>query len=117
MKIGDRFNPYNEFTGAWIPNWLLERKEISMNAKGVYARLCQFAGPNGRCYPRRATVAKECGMHISSVDRAIRELKEKKLIECVRQGLNRPNFYYFLIHQWIVESKKIRKDTHTDLSN
>ena len=117
INIGERFNPYKQFTGAFIPNWLLERNEVSSNAKLVYARLCEFAGPNGRCYPLRATLANECGISISSVDRALRELKRYRLIESERQGLDRPNRYYFLIHPWFLDSMNIRKKADPELSN
>ena len=118
MKIGDRFNPYKEFTGIWTPNWLMERKEISAKAKLVYGRLCQYAGPNGKCYPRRETIARVCGLSIRKVDRAIKELKKEKLIAVERQGFNKPNSYYFLIHPWIIESKKLRQSSSiNDLPN
>ena len=107
MEVGKRFNPYKGFTGSWLPNWLLDRNEISCKSKLVYARLCQFAGKDGKCHPSRKTLSKEIGISLSKVDRALRELKECKLIEADRRGLTKSNSYYFLLHEWQEGCKKL----------
>ena len=110
MKNGKRYNPYLMFVGSFIPNWILCRKEIHSNAKLVFARLAQFAGPDGRCYPKRSTLACECGMSKRTVDRAIAQLKQFKLIEVERQGFDKPNRYFFIEHEWMSDPKYWRKD-------
>jgi predicted transcriptional regulator len=98
--MSERINPYNMFVGSFLPNWLLERTEISTLAKVVYARLAQFAGKDGRAFPTIETLANGVGVPKRNVDRALLELKKFKLIEVERRGLNKPNLYFFLSHKW-----------------
>ena len=104
-RIGDRFNPYKEFVGAWIPNWLLKRDEISSNAKLVYARLAQYSGKDGACFPLQETIATETGLSYHQVRRALYQLKRNRLIDIVHHGLTRPNSYHFLVHKWNVHER------------
>lgn len=110
MKNGDRFNPYKHFFGAFIPNWLLKRTEISERAKLVYARLGQFAGKDGECFPKQDTLAKEIGSTRTSVNKAIAELEKFGLIESRQNGLAQPNSYFFLYHEWIADNESSTSD-------
>lgn len=94
-------NPYKLFVGSFIPNWLLHRKEISNGAKLCYARLCQFAGKNGKCYPSQETIAKEVALSVRQVQRYIKELIDNDLLIQKQQGLQKPNLYYFIWHHWM----------------
>jgi Helix-turn-helix domain len=100
----ETINPWNLFVGSFIPNWLLRRPEISSNGKLVYARLCQYAGKQGIAFPKLESISEETSLSNSAVDRAIKELKNAKLIYVERHGLNKPNTYFFLIHSWITEN-------------
>jgi len=102
-------NPYNLFVGSFIPNWLLKRVEVSQGAKLCYARLSQFAGKDGDCFPSQPTLAVEIGAGERQIRRYISELEELKLIESVQVGLNQPNRYRFLWHRWMEEDKSDRK--------
>ena len=102
-------NPKKLFHGAFIPNWLLMRAEISFGAKLVYARLCQYAGDNALCYPHQKTLATEIGTNKRQIIRIIHELKEYALIEINRVGLKCTNRYKFPFHQWM-EKHIIRGD-------
>lgn len=101
MNIGDTFSPYRLFTGAMTPNWLMQRNEISCGAKLCYARLAQYSGQNGRCFPRQATLALEMGCVERQVRRYLAELEQHNLIETNQPGLQKPNSYQFLWHEWI----------------
>lgn len=102
-------NPYRVFQGSFIGNWLLERTEVSANAKLVYARLCQHANKKTGCaWPRIETVAAGVGLSVRTTERAVHELKELELIQVVRRGLCRSNKYYFAKHQWMYEAPSIR---------
>lgn len=95
------FNPYNQFVGAFIPNWLMCRVEISGGAKLVYARLAQFAGKNGKAFPKQLTLSVEIGIGERQLRRNIKELIEIGLIGVVQQGLGLPNYYEFYTHEWL----------------
>lgn len=95
-------NPYKLFHGAFIPNWLLRRQELSDGAKLVYARLCQFADTEtGVAWPTLELLADECGTNRRSLIRHLQELGEAKLVESRQRGLQAPNEYRFLAHEWM----------------
>ncbi len=111
----DYINLYKRFIGSFMPNWLLKRTEISAGAKLCYARLIQFAGKDGKCYPSQDTLGKEIGVSARSVRDYLKKLEEHELIVIVRQGINKPNNYYFLRHKWIEDkmqkTSSVRKDS------
>lgn len=92
-------NPYKQFTGVFIPDWLLESDVCSIHAKVTYALLCRYAGEDGSCYPKQTTLAKRLGVSRRTVINYLKELKDKGLIDVVHtQGVNR---YYFMFHSAI----------------
>lgn len=100
-------NPWRLFTGAIVPNWLLERKEVSTGAKLCYARLCQHAGKKGHCWPKQETLAEELGVNKRQVKRYLAELKDHALIRAFKVGFQGQNTYRFLAHNWMeIEDSK-----------
>lgn len=95
-------NPYKQFNGIFIPDWLLEREEILIGSKICYARLTRYAGKNGYCYPKIDTLAKEIGVSVVQCKRYIKELKDHKLIAVKRRGFGNSNVYYFCHHDWMI---------------
>ena len=95
------FNPYSQFVGSFLPNWLMKRDELSGNAKLVYARLAQFAGKNGKAFPKQSTLSGEVGISDRQLRRVIKELVDCKLVGVIQQGLGRPNYYVFYSHEWL----------------
>lgn len=95
------YNPYKLFCGSFVPNWLSERLEISAAAKLCFARLSQYAGEDGECFPKIETLAKAIGAQKRATQRYLRELEKFKLIKTIRQGPHLPNKYIFLTHPWI----------------
>jgi Helix-turn-helix domain len=100
-----RINPWRLFFGAMIPNWLLCRAEVGQGAKLCYARLMQYSGEGGRCYPKQKTLAPELGVSSRQVRGYLTELAQFGLIESEQHGLCRSNDYYFLDHPWIHEGQ------------
>lgn len=98
-----RINPWKLFTGCFIPTWLATREEISPGAKIIYARLAQYAGKKGSCFPKQTTLADEVGMSRRNIIRSIKELRDSSLIELERTGARKPNRYFFLAHKWMGE--------------
>jgi DNA-binding transcriptional ArsR family regulator len=114
--VKQRINPYRLFVGSFVPNWLLERTDISDSAKLLYARLSQYAGENGFAFPLIETLAKETGASVATVKRGLTELKEHGLIESQQRGLGQSNVYFFLAHEWMKSppkenSRSINNDT------
>ena len=109
-------NPYKLFFGAFIPNWLLQRTEVSAGAKLCYARLCQYAGNKGYCYPICGDLANKLGISRMSVTRHIGELIDFNLIEKKREQHN--NSYFFLRHEWMdIKESRCNKFEHPDVTN
>jgi hypothetical protein len=103
MKVGDRFNPWKMFHGAFIPNWLLCRKEVNASAKLVYARLCQFGGEDGEVYPSIEKIVDETGVSERGVRYALKELQDLNLIAVdLRRTQGSSSQYFFLVHEWMV---------------
>ena len=107
------FNPYKLFVGAFIPNWLMKRHELSFGAKCCYARLCQFAGENGKCFPTQDKLTTELGAGKRTVSKYIKELVDNELIIITRKGLQQPNVYEFVWHEWITD--EFENDANPDL--
>lgn len=91
------------FVGAFVPNWLLCRVEVGQGAKLCYARLAQYAGQDGHCFPKQDTLAAELGISERTAREYLRELEEFVLIEAEQHGLGISNSYHFLDHSWIQE--------------
>jgi hypothetical protein len=102
MTTGPRYiNPWSQFVGCFLPNWLLERPELTLGAKVTYARLAQFAGRKGVAIVRRSALATKLASSERSVGTYLTELIDAGLIEGSRPGLGQPNQYRFLDHAWL----------------
>ena len=99
-----RYTPYKKFTGSFLPNCLLQYTGLNAVEKLVWARLAQFMGENEFCYPKQKTLAKEVGVSVSCVLRALSRLEEKGFLEVERpagaEKIKRyTNKYYFIEHE------------------
>ena len=111
-KNSGRFNPWKIFNGAFLPNWLLCRTEVSPGAKLAYARLMQFAGRKGKCHPKQASIADELGVSSRQVRDYLAELEQHGLIESERHWKLR--HYFFTWHPWIGEDDSQRNNPSGD---
>ena len=110
-------NPWRLFTGAMVPNWLLLRDEVSPGAKLRYARLAQFAGEHGHCFPKQETMAKQLGCSARRVREYLRELKDLGLIAATQRGLAHPNSYRFRQHPWMGDLPRPDAASYLDRSD
>jgi hypothetical protein len=99
--VAEYINPKGWFTGAFIPNCLLERTEISASAKLVYARLVQHLDRGGVAYPHMETLAAEVGLQRRQIVNIVRELERQGLIDVTRRGFGKANEYRCLAHPWL----------------
>ena len=100
------YNPYKLFRFCPIPNWLMQRPEVSYGAKCLFGQLTQHAGEDGFCFPSQKTLAKELGCSVRQVKRFVAELKQHKLIATVRDSAHQSNSYIFLVHPWMSSAKE-----------
>jgi len=66
---------------------VLKDPELSIQAKGLYSLLSTYANTNRMCYPSVNTLADNCNMSRSTIERLIKELKEKEYIKRVGRKL------------------------------
>lgn len=93
-------NPHNESIGCIIPDWLMPRREVSLGAKVLYAKLAQH-GRSGECYPGQETLAFELDLSPRQVRNLLQELIDHALVEVRRSGAGRTNRYLFPWHPWM----------------
>lgn len=109
LAPGDRFNPTQIFIGSFIPNVLMRYPGLSDGAKLAWARLGQYAGHNGVCYPALSTLANELGKSKRQVQRVLSELEEQGFIEREApdqeaKGRRQTTRYYFTWHAIFADS-------------
>jgi len=55
--------------------------DLTIQAKGIYSILCTFANKQRKCFPSIATIADIANVSQRTVDRKIKELKDKKYVK------------------------------------
>lgn len=103
------FNPYNVFVGSFIPNCIMKCKDLSASDKLVYARLSQYAGKNGTCFPKQETIAEECGLSKRQIIISIQNLENKKFIQVHkptgRDKMNHANNSYSFLMNDVIKNE------------
>jgi hypothetical protein len=105
MSETTRIIPYKMFVGSFIPNGLLRYTGISQGAKLAWARLSQYSGENGYCYPSQKKLAEELGTSDKTIRKYVNELIQVGLIEVVKPSkrdcgsTRKTTRYYFLEHE------------------
>ena len=59
-----------------IPKIVMRDKNLSIEAKAIYAYLIAFAGDKKTCYPSRDLMCKELGISINRFTKHLKKLKE-----------------------------------------
>lgn len=81
--------------GFWaVPKSIAKRKDLSYKAKLVAGILWTRKNPDFKAFPSRKYMAEALGVSVKTVDRAIKELKEKAGLKVKRKGLGRNNRYF-----------------------
>jgi hypothetical protein len=100
---GEIYNPWRMFNGSFIPNAILQCRELSATAKLLFGRLSQYAGADGEAFPSYNTLGQEVGIERRQAIRAVRELEDFGLIRAVPRhkgdGSLTSNGYVFLWHR------------------
>ena len=99
-------------TFAPIPNEILRRTDLSHGAKLCCARLIQYAGKDGRAFPKLATLGEELGCSPRNAQRFLAELESHRLITIQQRGRGQSNIYSIEKSLLVLGSKL----TTTDLS-
>jgi hypothetical protein len=103
------WDPYGATRFAQMPKHLMRRKEVSSDAKLVYAALVDAKGDKKLAWPSRKALAEACGLTVDQVARALAELKKLGLIRAERRGMGKTNLYTFLPPQWVEQVDYTRR--------
>jgi hypothetical protein len=102
MESGQPFNPYMTLIGCIVPNAILHNKTLLPIAKLCYARLVQYAGRDGRCFPSLSTLAEELGVERRHIRNIVKSLEDHGFIRRVyrkrEDGSSASNEFEFLWH-------------------
>ena len=85
-----------------IPKIVMRDKNLSIEAKAIYAYLIAFAGDKKTCYPSRNLMCKELGISINRFTKHLKTLKESGYIkvERVKSGnLKAKNIYEIIMDE------------------
>jgi hypothetical protein len=77
-------------------NWAWSIGDLSTAEKLVLIRLADRADSDGRCFPGLDSIAADCGVHRTTVVRAVRRLEELKLLSVSRKGGRKNSNHYQL---------------------
>jgi len=116
---GEPFNPYNSYEGIFIPTGLVECTQINDSVKILLGRLFRYAGKNGKAYPYRETLLKECGFrNIKKLDRTIRQAKDLNLIKTTphitKKKIDNPPSEYVFLYSKMYDSGEISDDKNVN---
>ncbi len=56
---------------AIVPRWICRHPDLTAQAVRLYAVLADHANTDGKSFPKRRTLARECGSQVSTIDRAL----------------------------------------------
>lgn len=87
-------------------NWAWSIDGLSTAEKLVLIRLADRANSEGRCFPGLDSLASDCGVHRTTIIRAVRKLERMNLLAVHRQGgRNKPNHYQLKLLHHATESE------------
>ncbi len=100
--------------GFWaVPKSITRRKDLSFKAKFIAGILWTRRNSDFKAFPSRNYMAEAVGVSTYTIDRGIRELKERAGLKVKREGLRRNNRYFF--PDWDSESAELRSPESADL--
>jgi hypothetical protein len=116
-------NPKSHAPAIYIPCWLsqIPTSLLSYGAKMTYGRLSQWADNLGHAYRSSKNLAQEIGTSEKSIERYLKELRDKLLIGTYHPQAGGINHFEFYDHPWMHESIKeqlvYKNDTYDPPSN
>lgn len=101
--MSQRFNPYRQFVGSFIPNCLMSYPGLLPVEKLMWARLAQYAGKDGGCFPSQKRLSEDLGISERYARKVLDGLERKGFIERSTQSneekiKGKTNKYFFLLH-------------------
>jgi len=77
-----------------VPTPVIKDTRLSNTDKVVYTLLLSYAWQARRCFPGRATLAKDADCNQMTITRSLAHLRDSKLIRIERRGQGKVNIYH-----------------------
>ena len=104
------FNPYQQFYGLFLPNFLLRRRELSSDAKLLYAQMVLMMGENKELHVSLDFISDEISISQHLLQSAYEELEKYKLIKSTTTT-NGNKFCKFTYSDMLYGSQKVARAT------
>ncbi len=119
IAAGNPFIPYKIFFGGYLPEPIMESTTLTATEKVCWAKLNQFSGKNGFCYPSLSLMAKSIGVSVRQVIRVLNGLVEKGFIQRKtpndsEKGQYQSTCYSFLWHTNFDDAVLMDQDNSSD---
>lgn len=105
-----RYNPHNQFKGLFVPNFLLRRRELSSDAKVLYAHLSVLINDQEGIYINFDFLADEIGLHTHAVKDAFNNLQDYALVRVEEE--NQQLFCSFTYADMLYGTQKVGRKTN-----
>ena len=86
-------DPVTQHGFVQVPTVILTAKDITGNAKLVYAMLLKYAWNDGSCFPGQERLASDIGISRDTANICINELAKKGYLKIIRRGQGKTNVY------------------------
>ena len=104
------FSPYQQFQGLFLPNFLIKRREISSDAKILYAHMALLMGESKELHISLEFVTDELGLSLQILKSAYKELEQYKLIETITNKHGN-TFCRFIYADMLYGTQRVARDT------
>ena len=104
------FNPYQQFQGLFLPNFLAKRRELSSDAKLLYAQMVLMMGESRELHVSFEFISDEIGMSINDLREAYVELERYTLIETILSNTGEKSCR-FIFSDMLYGSQRVARDT------
>jgi hypothetical protein len=104
------FNPYQQFQGLFLPNFLVKRRELSSDSKLLYAQMVLMMGEGKELHINFDFISDEIGMSISDLKIAYEELERYILIETIISTTGEKSCR-FIFSDMLYGSQRVSRDT------
>ena len=104
------FNPYQQFHGLFLPNFLVRRRELSSDAKLLYTQMVLMMAENKELHISFDFISDELGITQYLLKSAYEELEKYKLIETTTYN-NGDKSCKFIFTDMLYGSQKVARAT------
>ena len=121
----ETFAPKGQLRGMIMPDYVDQSRTLCIEARYLYAVLCDYARDKDHCWPSQHTLARRIGCSIASLKKYLGQLVAEKLI-MIERALRGCKYYLLKPVQTVkILSQKVSKfigspsnfDTETNLKN